>query len=88
MVRRRTIAQPSGHTILVIDDQEDILISVRLLLEREGHKGLPEPELRSRSFYALQRRGCTGARCLPPLLRRVHKANLSTFLRLRAPNPC
>jgi len=40
MARKRTTAQPSGHTILVIDDQEEILTSVRLLLEREGHKVL------------------------------------------------
>lgn len=38
MARKRTTAQPSGHTILVIDDQEEILTSVRLLLEREGHQ--------------------------------------------------
>lgn len=37
MARRRTTADPSGYTILVIDDQEEILISNRLLLEREGH---------------------------------------------------
>ncbi|NOT56081.1 MAG: hybrid sensor histidine kinase/response regulator [Deltaproteobacteria bacterium] len=40
MARKRTTAQPSGHTILVIDDQEEILTSVRLLLEREGHQVL------------------------------------------------
>lgn len=40
MARKHTTAQPSGHTILVIDDQEEILTSVRLLLEREGHQVL------------------------------------------------
>jgi signal transduction histidine kinase len=40
MARKRTTAQPSGHTILLIDDQEEILTSVRLLLEREGHQVL------------------------------------------------
>ena len=37
MARKRGSAQSSGYTILVIDDQEEILTSVRLLLEREGH---------------------------------------------------
>ncbi len=37
MARRRTTAEPSGHTILVVDDQEETLVSNRLLLEREGH---------------------------------------------------
>lgn len=37
MARKRSTASPSGHTILVIDDQECMLISLRLLLEREGH---------------------------------------------------
>lgn len=36
MARKRT-TQASGSTILVIDDQEEILISVQMLLEREGH---------------------------------------------------
>jgi signal transduction histidine kinase len=40
MARKRMTAQPSGHIILVIDDQEEILTSVRLLLEREGHQVL------------------------------------------------
>jgi signal transduction histidine kinase len=40
MARKRGSAQSSGYTILVIDDQEEILISLRLLLEREGHKVL------------------------------------------------
>ncbi len=37
MARKHTVAQPSGYTILIVDDQEEVLISVRLLLEREGH---------------------------------------------------
>jgi two-component system, cell cycle response regulator len=37
MARKRGSAPSSGYTILVIDDQEEILTSVRLLLEREGH---------------------------------------------------
>ncbi|MBI3301867.1 MAG: response regulator [Deltaproteobacteria bacterium] len=37
MARKRAMAEPSGYTILVIDDQEETLLSVRLLLEREGH---------------------------------------------------
>ncbi|MGH8009577.1 MAG: ATP-binding response regulator, partial [Candidatus Binatia bacterium] len=32
-----TTTDPSGYTVLVIDDQEEALISLRLLLEREGH---------------------------------------------------
>lgn len=40
MARRRTTAKPSGHLILVVDDQEETLISNRLLLEREGHRVL------------------------------------------------
>src|SRR5690242_17118472 len=40
MARRRTTSSPSGHTILVVDDQEETLISNRLLLEREGHRVL------------------------------------------------
>ena len=41
MARKRGSAQSSGYTILVsIDDQEEILTSVRLLLEREGHHAL------------------------------------------------
>jgi signal transduction histidine kinase len=31
---------PSGHTILVVDDQEETRVSVRALLEREGHRVL------------------------------------------------
>ena len=34
---KHTAARPSGYTILVVDDQEEVVISVRLLLEREGH---------------------------------------------------
>src|SRR5215510_397598 len=41
MARKRATVQPSGYTILVVDDQEETLISVRLLLEREGHHVLP-----------------------------------------------
>lgn len=40
MARRRTTTEPSGHTILVVDDQEETLISNRMLLEREGHRVL------------------------------------------------
>lgn len=38
MARKRTIAGLSGYTILVIDDQEEVLISTKLLMEREGHR--------------------------------------------------
>lgn len=34
---RRARPEPSGYTILVVDDQESILHSTRALLEREGH---------------------------------------------------
>lgn len=37
MARKHATARPSGYTILVVDDQEEILISNRLLLEKEGH---------------------------------------------------
>jgi signal transduction histidine kinase len=37
MARKHAAAPPSGYTILVVDDQEEILISNRLLLEKEGH---------------------------------------------------
>jgi signal transduction histidine kinase len=37
---RRINASVSGHTILVVDDQEETLVSVRQLLEREGHRVL------------------------------------------------
>ena len=40
MARKHGIQESSGYTILVIDDQEEILTSVRLLLERDGHKVL------------------------------------------------
>jgi signal transduction histidine kinase len=40
MARKHGTAQSSGYTILVVDDQEEILISVQLLLEREGHRVL------------------------------------------------
>ena len=40
MARKRTAAGPSGYTILVVDDQEETLISNRLLLEKEGHRVL------------------------------------------------
>jgi signal transduction histidine kinase len=34
----RRQVKPSGRTILVVDDQSDTLASVRMLLEREGHR--------------------------------------------------
>jgi signal transduction histidine kinase len=34
---RKGETQSTGYTILIVDDQEEILISARLLLEREGH---------------------------------------------------
>ena len=37
MARKRGTVQSSGYTILVIDDQEEILTSVRGLLARDGH---------------------------------------------------
>ncbi len=40
MTRRRASVEPSGFTILLVDDQEETLISGRLLLEREGHRVL------------------------------------------------
>jgi signal transduction histidine kinase len=40
MARKRINAAPSSYTILVVDDHEDTLESVRLLLEREGHRVL------------------------------------------------
>lgn len=36
----RRVARPTGRTILVVDDQEATLVSVRMLLEREGHRVL------------------------------------------------
>ena len=35
---RRSHRSPTGFTVLVVDDQEEALISVRQLLEREGHQ--------------------------------------------------
>ncbi len=37
MARKRTVGNASGYTILVVDDQEETLASVKRLLEREGH---------------------------------------------------
>ncbi len=37
---RKTQRPTSSHTILVVDDQEEVLHSVRILLEREGHRVL------------------------------------------------
>jgi len=37
---RKRYSPPSNHTILVVDDQEEVLVSVRTLLEREGHRVL------------------------------------------------
>lgn len=34
---RRARREPSGYTILVVDDQKSILLTTRALLEREGH---------------------------------------------------
>ncbi|HJQ84766.1 MAG TPA: hybrid sensor histidine kinase/response regulator [Candidatus Binatia bacterium] len=36
----RRLVKPSGRTVLVVDDQVDTLTSVRMLLEREGHRVL------------------------------------------------
>jgi signal transduction histidine kinase len=38
MARKRVSAAPSGFAILVVDDQEETLVSSKLLLEREGHR--------------------------------------------------
>ncbi len=38
MARKRINVEPSGYSILVVDDQEETLISSKLLLEREGHR--------------------------------------------------
>jgi signal transduction histidine kinase len=35
---RKARAADSGHVILVVDDQEEVLISVRSMLERAGHR--------------------------------------------------
>jgi two-component system cell cycle response regulator len=37
---RRSARTPTNHTVLVVDDQEETLDSVRGLLEREGHQVL------------------------------------------------
>jgi signal transduction histidine kinase len=37
-VARRSQRADSGHTVLVVDDQTDTLLSVRKLLEHEGHR--------------------------------------------------
>src|SRR3989441_7631945 len=37
---RRSTRSPTGPTILAVDDQQDSLVSVRNLLEREGHRVL------------------------------------------------
>jgi signal transduction histidine kinase len=38
MARKRITAEPSGFSILVVDDQEETIVSSKLLLEREGHR--------------------------------------------------
>lgn len=38
MPRKRMTAEPSGFSILVVDDQEETIVSSKLLLEREGHR--------------------------------------------------
>ncbi len=40
MARKRINVEPSGYSILVVDDQDETLISSKLLLEREGHRVL------------------------------------------------
>lgn len=40
MARKRRDTVASGATVLVVDDQQEVLTSVRLLLEREGHRVL------------------------------------------------
>ena len=40
MARKRTAPSADARTILVVDDQPDTLESVRMLLEREGHRVL------------------------------------------------
>jgi signal transduction histidine kinase len=40
VARIRTQGKASGYTILVVDDQEETLASVKLVLEREGHRVL------------------------------------------------
>ena len=38
MARKRTTAHSSGYTILIVDDQEEVLSSARSILERAGHQ--------------------------------------------------
>lgn len=40
MARKHLSIQPSGYTILVVDDQEEIRLAMQYLLEREGHQVL------------------------------------------------
>lgn len=40
---RRARAKATGYTILVVDDQEEVLLSVAALLEREGHHVITAP---------------------------------------------
>ncbi|HVM94917.1 MAG TPA: hybrid sensor histidine kinase/response regulator [Candidatus Acidoferrales bacterium] len=40
MMRKLSVSQSNCHTILVVDDQDEALTSVRQLLEREGHRVL------------------------------------------------
>lgn len=40
MARKHFSLQSTGYTILVVDDQEEILLAMRYLLEREGHQVL------------------------------------------------
>src|SRR6266699_1855301 len=40
MTRRAKALQPSGYTVLLVDDNPDYLQATRLLLEREGHNVL------------------------------------------------
>src|SRR5260370_15649616 len=40
MARKRINVEPSGYSILVVDDQDETVISSKLLLEREGHRVL------------------------------------------------
>ena len=53
MARKRTVGDPTGYTILVVDDQEETLASVQRLLEREGHHVLlAESGQRARELFA------------------------------------
>ncbi len=40
MARKHFSVQPSGSTLLVVDDQEEIRLAMQYLLEREGHQVL------------------------------------------------